>query len=408
MNTTPRANRLHIAIFGKRNSGKSSLINAITNQEIALVADVAGTTTDPVYKSMELLPIGPVVIIDTAGFDDVGDLGAKRVYKTYEVLRKTDLAIVVINAKDGVTDKEINFINEVKKRKIGIVCVINKIDEYNVSEEYINKLKKELQIPVIAVSARQKIGIEELKNLIPSSIEQEKEKCIVSDLINEGDIVVLVTPIDSAAPKGRMILPQQQTIRDVIDKNAIAVVTKENTLEETLEKLKGKVSLVVTDSQAFKKVSEIVPRDIPLTSFSILFARYKGELDQLIDGINALYNLKEGDTVLIAEGCTHHRQIEDIGKVKIPKWIKQTVGEGINYEWSSGTTIPDDIKKYSLIIHCGGCMLNSKEMKYRLNYAKENNVPITNYGILIAKVHGILDRVLEPIPGITNILDNKK
>lgn len=406
MNTTPRAGRLHIAIFGKRNSGKSSLINAITNQDLALVADVAGTTTDPVFKSMELLPIGPVVMIDTAGFDDVGELGHKRVKKTYNILNATDLAIVVINAKDGISKDEIDFVNKVKQKGIGIVCVINKIDEYSVSDDEVDKIHEQIKVPVLKVSAKEKRGIEELKNLLPKSVVTGEEKKIVGDLIKEGSFIVLVTPIDSAAPKGRMILPQQQTIRDVIDKNAIAIVTKENTLKETLERLDNKVDMVITDSQAFKKVSKIVPRSIPLTSFSILFARYKGELKQLVDGVNALYNLKSGDRVLIVEGCTHHRQKEDIGTVKIPNWIKDIAGEGIEYEWASGNTMPEDIKQFKLIIHCGGCMLNEREMKHRLSYARQNNVAITNYGILIAKVNGILERVLEPIPKIANILDN--
>ena len=322
------------------------------------------------------------------------------------ILNATDLAIVVINAKDGISKDEIDFVNKVKQKGIGIVCVINKIDEYSVSDDEVDKIHEQIKVPVLKVSAKEKRGIEELKNLLPKSVVTGEEKKIVGDLIKEGSFIVLVTPIDSAAPKGRMILPQQQTIRDVIDKNAIAIVTKENTLKETLERLDNKVDMVITDSQAFKKVSKIVPRSIPLTSFSILFARYKGELKQLVDGVNALYNLKSGDRVLIVEGCTHHRQKEDIGTVKIPNWIKDIAGEGIEYEWASGNTMPEDIKQFKLIIHCGGCMLNEREMKHRLSYARQNNVAITNYGILIAKVNGILERVLEPIPKIANILDN--
>lgn len=401
MNGTPRSERLHIAIFGKRNVGKSSLINALTNQDLALVSDIPGTTTDPVLKSMEILPIGPVVIIDTAGFDDFGELGNKRVEKTYDILNKTDLVILVVSARDGISKEDIEFIDFVKSKDIGIVCVVNKIDENDINLDMI----EELNIPVVKTSARYKIGIEELKSILPKIIKRSKqEKYIVRDLIKEGDFVVLVTPIDSAAPKGRIILPQQQTIRDIIDKNAIAIVTKEDTLEGVLKKVKA--SLVITDSQVFGKVKKIVPEDIPLTSFSILFARYKGELNQLICGIDALYKLKKGDKVLIAEGCTHHRQKEDIGKVKIPNWIKSVVGDGIEYEWVSGSTNLKDIEKFKLIIHCGGCMLNEREMKNRLQYAKEKNVPIVNYGVLIAKINGVLDRALEPILNVTNILDN--
>lgn len=403
MNRTPRSERLHIAIFGKRNVGKSSLINILTNQDLALVSDVPGTTTDPVMKSMEILPLGPVVMIDTAGYDDFGELGDKRVKKTYDVLKKIDLAILVVDAFCGVQKEDIDFINLVKSKGIDILCVINKIDEC----DKINHLDiiEEFKIPVVKVSARRNIGIEELKNKISQSIKNpHNEKYIVRDLINEGDYVVLVTPIDSAAPKGRLILPQQQTIRDIIDKNAIAIVTKEDTLESVLKNMD--VAMVITDSQAFDKVSKVVPRDVPLTSFSILFARYKGELSDLVSGIDALYKLKKGDKVLIAEGCTHHRQGEDIGKVKIPNWIRGVVGDGIEYEWISGNSSFSDIEKFKLIIHCGGCMLNDREMRYRLQHAKEMKVPIVNYGVLIAKINGVLDRALEPILKNTNILDN--
>lgn len=407
MNNTPRSERLHIAIFGKRNVGKSSLINAITNQELSLVSDIAGTTTDPVMKSMEILPIGPVVLIDTAGFDDEGELGIKRIAKTYAMSRKTDIAIFVTTAKDDISNEEIDFINKLKLKVSYVVCVINKVDMYKPSVHYKNFMLEKLDIPVVEVSAITGEGIELLKDtIIFVSKNTEKEKYIVRDLIKPGCIVVLVTPIDSSAPKGRLILPQQQTIRDILDGDAVAVVTQVNNLEETLNNLEGKVSMVITDSQAFKEVNRIVPSNILLTSFSILFARYKGELEQLLSGINAMYNLKEGDKVLIAEGCTHHRQEEDIGKVKIPKWIKSFVGCDLEYEWASGTTIPEDISKFKLIIHCGGCMLNTREMKYRLNYAKQNDVPITNYGILIAKINGILDRALEPIMNDCNILNN--
>ena len=403
MNGTPRSERLHIAIFGKRNVGKSSLINVLTNQDLALVADVPGTTTDPVMKSMEILPLGPVVIIDTAGYDDFGELGDKRVKKTYDVLKKVDLAILVVDAFYGVQKEDIDFINLVKSKEIDILCVINKIDEC----DKINHLGiiEEFKIPVVKVSAKRNIGIEELKNKISQSIKDpNNEKYIVRDLINEGDYVVLVTPIDSAAPKGRLILPQQQTISDIIDKNAIAIVTQEDKLEDVLNNVD--VAMVITDSQAFDKVSKVVPRDVSLTSFSILFARYKGELRDLVSGIDALYKLKKGDKVLIAEGCTHHRQGEDIGKFKIPNWIREVVGDGIEYEWISGNSSFCDIEKFKLIIHCGGCMLNDREMKYRLQHAKDMKVPIVNYGVLIAKINGVLDRALEPILKNTNILDN--
>lgn len=406
MNNTPRSERLHIAIFGKRNVGKSSLINALTNQELSLVSDIAGTTTDPVEKSMELLPIGPVVLIDTAGFDDEGELGKMRVAKTNAVSRKTDVAVVVTTAESYISTEEILFINELKAKSVAVVCVVNKIDMYEASMQYMSCIDK-LGVPVVKVSAKSNRGIEELKDaLIKVTQKREESKYIVRDLIKKGDVVVLVTPIDASAPKGRLILPQQQTIRDILDGDAVAVVTKENTLEDTLQSLKGRVAMVITDSQAFKEVNEIVPGDILLTSFSILFARYKGELNQLISGVNALYDLKAKDKVLIVEGCTHHRQEGDIGKVKIPMWIEKDITSGVEYEWASGNTIPDDISKFKLIIHCGGCMLNAKEMKYRLEYAKQNNIPITNYGILIAKINGILDRALEPILKNQNILDN--
>lgn len=406
MNNTPRSERLHIAIFGKRNVGKSSLINALTNQELSLVSDIAGTTTDPVAKSMELLPIGPVVLIDTAGFDDEGELGKMRVAKTNTVSRRTDVAVVVTTAESYISAEEILFVNDLKAKSVAVVCVVNKIDMYETSTQYMSCINK-LGVPVVKVSAKSNRGIEELKDvLIKVTQKREESKYIVRDLIKKGDVVVLVTPIDSSAPKGRLILPQQQTVRDILDGDAIAVVTKENTLEDTLQNLKGKVAMVITDSQAFKEVNEIVPKDILLTSFSILFARYKGELKQLISGVDALYNLEAKDKVLIVEGCTHHRQEGDIGKVKIPMWIERTITSGVEYEWASGNTIPDDISKFKLIIHCGGCMLNAKEMKYRLEYAKQNNVPITNYGILIAKINGILDRALEPILKNQNILDN--
>lgn len=399
MQDTPRSNRLHIAIFGKRNAGKSSLINALTNQDIALVSNILGTTTDPVYKAMEILPIGPVVIIDTAGIDDEGTLGKLRIKKTYDVLNKTELAVMVVTAQEGITDFDREMIHRIKEKNIQIVGVVNKIDEENIEDEIIKKWEEEYEIPFVKLSAKDGYGIDQLKEqMIKSTDIKEHERVIVGDLINKNDFVVLVTPIDKAAPKGRMILPQQQTIRDIIDHGGIAIVTRESELKETLKNLGTKPSLVITDSQAFKKVNEDTPKDILLTSFSILFARYKGDLDEFIYGVEKIKKLKINDRVLICEGCTHHRQKGDIGRDKIPKWLEQMVGGKLNFEWSSGTHYPEDLemKKYDLIVHCGGCMLNPKEMKFRINQAREHETPIVNYGILIGFVTGVLDRSLEP------------
>lgn len=406
MNSTPMGNRLHIAIFGRRNAGKSSLINALTNQDIALVSNTPGTTTDPVYKTMELLPVGPVVIIDTAGLDDEGELGNLRVEKSYDVLRKTNLAVVVISAADGVTDFERSFIKYLKGRNIKVIGVLNKIDIKKESLTEIDEVKKQLGITVIGVSAREKVGIEDLKRIIGENSEyDESQLSIVGDLINPGDFVVLVTPIDKAAPKGRLILPQQQTIRDIIEKDAIAVVTKEHELKETLRNLGKKPSLVITDSQAFLKVSADTPADIPLTSFSILFARYKGELLEMVKGLKSIENLESGSRVLVVEGCTHHRQSDDIGKVKIPRWIRQICGAEVDFEWASGTHFPKDLKDFDLIVHCGACMLNKLEMQYRMSIARDNGVAITNYGMLIAHVQGILKRALAPFPAVSMLLE---
>lgn len=406
MLTTPKANRLNIAIFGKRNAGKSSLINALTNQEIALVSKYPGTTTDPVSKAMEILPIGPVVIIDTAGLDDVGELGELRIKKTYEVLRKTELALVVAESTSGFGEFEEDILNRIKEKNIPAIGVINKIDIKEVDREGLKKLEKKYGIPFVAVSARTREGIEELKKvMIQESPHPEERLSLVGDLINPGDFVVLVTPIDKAAPKGRLILPQQQTIRDIIDHDAMAVVTKEHELKETLSSLKKRPAIVITDSQAFLKVSADTPPDIPMTSFSILFARYKGELAQLVRGINAVKKLKPGNRVLICEGCTHHRQADDIGKVKIPRWLRQFVGGDLEFEWTSGGHFPQDITRYDVIIHCGGCMLHKKEMEYRLRMAQALNVPVVNYGVFIAFVHGVLERALEPFPFIKSLLN---
>jgi len=408
LNDTPRSERVHIALFGMRNAGKSSLINAITNQEIAIVSDMKGTTTDPVYKAMEILPIGPCVIIDTAGLDDVGELGELRKKKTLEVLNKTNIALVVVDSSIGLTDYDKFIIEQVKNKKIPVIAVLNKTDLALVNEELANKIKQQLDVPCVSVSAVTKQGIKELKDKIISMIPEEEEKFkIIGDLISPGDFVVLVTPIDKAAPKGRLILPQQQTIRDILESDAIAIVTKEHELRETLEKLGTKPRIVITDSQVFLKVAADTPKDIPMTSFSILFARYKGDLVELIRGVKQVEKLKDGDKVLVSEGCTHHKQADDIGRVKIPRWLRQITGKQIEFEYTSGVTFTEDVKRYALIIHCGACMLNRAAMLNRIESAKEFNVPMVNYGILIAYVQGILDRALEPFPLAKMIWDEE-
>jgi len=409
LNETPRSERVHIALFGMRNAGKSSIINAITDQEIAIVSDVKGTTTDPVYKSMEILPIGPCVIIDTAGLDDIGELGELRKKKTLEVLDKTNIALVVIDSSVGVTDYDKFIIEQIREKKVPVIAVLNKTDKIEVKEEAVDVLKKELNIPIVLVSAATRKGIKELKNKIIGILPEDEDKFkIVGDLIKPGDFVVLVTPIDKAAPKGRLILPQQQTIRDILESDAITIVTKEYELKETLENLGKKPKLVITDSQVFLKVAADTPKDILMTSFSILFARYKGDLVELIKGVKEIKKLKDGDKILISEGCTHHRQADDIGRVKIPRWIRQITGKKIDFEYTAGVTFTPEVKRYSLIVHCGGCMLNRAAMISRIEDAKEFNVPIVNYGILIAYVHGILDRALEPFPLAKMIWDEEE
>ncbi len=397
LNQTPRGDRIHIALFGKRNAGKSSVINALTNQELAIVSDIRGTTTDPVYKSMELLPLGPVVMIDTPGLDDEGKLGAKRVKKAKEVLGKADIALVIMDADQGMTAFEKDIIHRIEERKIPYLKVYNKID-------LTDKRWEEEQAQF--VSAVTKEGIQELKESIGKLVPAEKETDqIVGDLVDPLDFVILVVPIDKAAPKGRLILPQQQTIRDLLESGAVSVVVRETELAETLERLERKPSLVVTDSQAFGKVAKDVPEDIPLTSFSILFARFKGDLEEEIRGIRALKSLKDGDKVLIAEGCTHHRQCDDIGTVKIPRWLRQYTGKEFDIHTSSGGGFPEDLESYQLVIHCGGCMLNRREMKSRIQRAAKAGVPIVNYGIFIAEVQGILRRSLGPFPQVLKVLD---
>ena len=388
LNDTPKSDRIHIGIFGRRNAGKSSIINAITNQNLAIVSDVKGTTTDPVSKAMELLPLGPVVIIDTPGLDDVGSLGEKRIEKAYQVLNKTDIALLILDVEYGLTDVDEELLNLIKEKNIPYIVVMNKAD-------ILSDDKKNNEF--IYVSAKTGENIKELKELIAKKAPKENEKVIVSDLINKGDKVILVIPIDKAAPKGRLILPQQQTIRDILDKGAVSIMCKEDELKSTINSLKEKPSLVITDSQAFKNVDKDTPKDIPLTSFSILFARFKGEIDVLIDGVRKIKDLNNSDTILISEGCTHHRQCGDIGSEKIPKWLKDFTGKDLNFEFSSGTEFPRDLSKYALVVHCGGCMLNEKEMKHRIKYAVDNGVNIVNYGILIAYLNGILERAVEPL-----------
>ena len=395
LNDTPKSDRIHIGIFGKRNAGKSSIINAITSQNLAVVSKVKGTTTDPVQKAMELLPLGPVMIIDTPGIDDEGELGKMRVEKSYQVLNKTDIALLVVDGNIGLTQCDKDLIEEIKKRKLPYLIILNK------SDEVCNRYDIENSI---WVSAETKENIWELKERISKLVPNENMTLkIIGDLLDPEDIVVLVVPIDSAAPKGRLILPQQQTIRDVLEAGAISVVTRDTELSQTLKALGKKPKIVVTDSQAFGKVKNDVPEDILLTSFSILFARYKGDLSEQIKAVKAIDSLKDGDYVLISEGCSHHRQCDDIGTVKIPRWLKEHSGKKINYEFSSGTEFPRDLSKYKAVIHCGGCTLNEKEMKHAV--AKEQNVPITNYGIFIAYTQGILKRSLQAFPEIAKILD---
>ena len=405
LNSTPSAERVHIGIFGKRNAGKSSIINAITDQNLAIVSDVKGTTTDPVSKAMELLPLGPVMIIDTPGLDDVGELGKMRIQKSYQVLNKTDIGILVVDGTLGTTSEDEALISRFKEKNIPYIVVMNKLDlvkeEQNISQEEMSKSPN-----TIWVSSTTKENIYDLKEMIAAQAPTDEPKFkIVADLLNPSDFVVLVVPIDKAAPKGRLILPQQQTIRDILEADATAIVVKEYELRDTLMNLGKKPKVVITDSQVFAKVSADTPLDVYLTSFSILFARYKGNLEDNVRGAKAIDELQDGDTVLISEGCTHHRQCDDIGTVKIPRWLRNYTHKNLNLEYTSGTEFPSDLSKYSLIIHCGGCMLNEREMKYRLACAKDQNVPMTNYGIAIAYMQGILKRSLEIFPGIHDIID---
>lgn len=407
MNKTPSSERIHIGIFGKRNAGKSSVINAITGQNLAIVSDVKGTTTDPVLKSMELLPLGPVVMIDTPGLDDEGELGELRVKKAYQMLNKTDVAILVVDGCIGITKEDEKILERIKEKEILYLVVMNKVDleseAMNASAlgKNIHRSGELLQKGnMLWVSAKTGYHIQELKEQIAKCAKiEEVEKKIVGDLLSPMDFVVLVVPIDESAPKGRLILPQQQTIRDILDAGATAIVVKDTELEDTLNKLVYKPKMVITDSQVFGKVAKVVPKDVPLTSFSILMARYKGDLQAVAQGAYALDKLQDGDKVLISEGCTHHRQCNDIGTVKLPYWAKEHTKKEIQFEFTSGTEFPDDLSKYQMIIHCGGCMLNEREMKYRSKCAQDQRVPMTNYGIAIAHMKGILARSIEPFEG---------
>lgn len=406
MNQTPASERVHVSFFGKRNAGKSSIINAVTGQDLAIVSSVMGTTTDPVYKTMELLPLGPVMVIDTPGIDDEGELGALRVHKSYQVLNKTDIAILVIDSTAGKGEEELELIHRFHKKGIPYLIVYNKIDL--LSTEKIKDLAMSVRAGEVLVSASDGMNIQELKEKIASLKPEDTHKYpLIQDLIDPLDLVILVVPIDKAAPKGRLILPQQQTIRDILERGALSLVVRDTELKSTLDHFLAQgvcPKLVVTDSQAFARVSKAVPENITLTSFSILFSRYKGELETQLKGIAALSSIEDGDHILIAEGCTHHRQCGDIGTCKMPEWIRNYTGKKPVFEFTSGTEFPDDVSSYKMVVHCGGCMLNEREMKYRIACCQDQGVPITNYGILIAQVTGILKRSLGPFPEMQKLI----
>ncbi len=394
LNSTPVSQRIHIGFFGRRNAGKSSLVNAVTGQSVSVVSDVLGTTTDPVTKTMELLPLGPVVIIDTPGIDDDGALGKMRVERAKKILKKVDVAILVCDAKIGITEYEKELLDIFKEKNIAYIIVYNKADEIVDRNE-----------DVLYVSATNGENINLLKEKIAHIIPDKKEKTtIVGDFIKEGDFVVLVTPIDEAAPKGRLILPQQQVLRDLLENGAVSIVVEPKMLTKTLDALNEKVSVVITDSQAFKEVSKLVPKNVKLTSFSILMANYKGFLNSAVDGVMTLSSLRDGDKVLISEGCTHHRQCNDIGSVKLPKWIREYTGKKLEFKITSGQEYPEDLKEYSLVIHCGGCMITEKEVQDRQLTAQKQKIPFTNYGIAIAHINGILKCSVEVFPDIYNKL----
>ena len=406
MNQTPASERVHNSFFGKRNAGKSSVINAVTGQDLAIVSSVMGTTTDPVYKTMELLPLGPVMVIDTPGIDDEGELGALRIRKSYQVLNKTDIAILVIDSTAGKGEEELELIHRFHKKGIPYLIVYNKIDL--LSTEKIKDLAMSVRAGEVLVSASDGMNIQELKEKIASLKPEDTHKYpLIQDLIDPLDLVILVVPIDKAAPKGRLILPQQQTIRDILERGALSLVVRDTELKSTLDHFLAQgvcPKLVVTDSQAFARVSKAVPENITLTSFSILFSRYKGELETQLKGIAALSSIEDGDRILIAEGCTHHRQCGDIGTCKMPEWIRNYTGKKPVFEFTSGTEFPDDVSSYKMVVHCGGCMLNERDMKYRIACCQDQGVPITNYGILIAQVTGILKRSLGPFPEMQKLI----
>ncbi|MBR4098713.1 MAG: [Clostridium sp.] len=397
LNQTPSANRLHIAFFGCRNAGKSSVVNAVTGQDLAVVSDTKGTTTDPVSKAMELLPLGPVVIIDTPGFDDVGELGELRVRKTRQILNKTDIAVLVVDGTVGLNEWDRQLQSLFAEKRIPYLTVYNKNDlpGFRMPEE-------EHTLAVSAVTGHQ---IYELKERIGKLAPAEDDSLrLVGDLIAPKDVVVLVTPIDESAPKGRMILPQQQTMRDVLDAGAMPILTRELELQAALDALSGPPAMVITDSQVFKMVAEITPEEVPLTSFSILMARYKGFLSTAVAGAAALDRLQDGDTILVAEGCTHHRQCNDIGTVKLPRWLRQHTGKQLNFEACSGTEYPEDLSRYAAVIHCCACMVTEREVQYRMRCAVDQGIPFTNYGITIAHVTGILERSVRIFPDIHKFL----
>lgn len=405
LNATPSGERIHIGIFGRRNAGKSSLINAMTSQDLAIVSDYKGTTTDPVYKAMELLPLGPVMIIDTPGIDDEGDLGQLRISKAYQVLNKTDIALLVIDSKTGITEEDIKLWNHIQSKKIPSILVCNKVELLAEMEQaLLTAAALKLTKNCFFVSAANKTNISELKEAVAALKPKEKENPLISDILETNDVVILVTPIDNAAPKGRLILPQQQVLRNIIDKGAIAIVTRETELMQTLERLSAPPRLVITDSQVFGKVNKMLAADIPLTSFSILMARYKGNLYDAVKGVLQLENIEDGDKILISEGCSHHRQCGDIGTQKLPAWIRSYTKAEPIFEFTSGTEFPADLSSYKLVIHCGACMLNEREIQHRYNSAVQQQIPITNYGIAIAYMNGILKRTTEPLPELKGML----
>lgn len=406
LNTTPAAERIHIGIFGRRNAGKSSLINALTSQDLAIVSEQKGTTTDPVYKAMELLPLGPVMIIDTPGIDDEGQLGRQRIDKAYQVLNKTDIALLVVDAAAGLAKEDKDLWQQIQRKGLPAILVLNKMEALEeMQQAIVTAGALTLTKSCFLVSAKTGQNIRELKEAIAAIKPRETERQLVGDLLKPLDTVILVTPIDSAAPKGRLILPQQQVLRNVLDNNGIAMVVQETELAQALLKLAEPPRLVITDSQAFAKVSRIVPPSVPLTSFSILMARYKGSLYNAVKAVRALDSIADGDKILISEGCTHHRQCQDIGTVKMPNWIRAYTKAEPQFVFTSGTEFPQDLSPYKLVVHCGACMLNEKEMQYRNKIALEQNVPMTNYGIAIAYMHGILKRTVAPLPDVAKLLE---